>query len=65
MTITEQAAAYADERSAVKKDRIALQRAFAAGALAAITSTQTREQMLAELVQFGRTIGSAVEIAQG
>ncbi len=65
MTITEQAADYATERTTLDGGRIALQRAFAAGALAAITSTQTREQMLAELVQFGRTIGSAVEIAQG
>lgn len=39
-------------------------RAYMAGALAALTSKATREQMLAEVVQYGRTIGSAVERAK-
>lgn len=45
-------------------DRAILRRAFMAGALAALTSQATREQMLAEVVQFGRTIGTAAERAE-
>lgn len=65
MTITEQATAYASERTTLAGGRVELQRAFMAGALAAATSQQAREQILVEIVQFGRAIGSAVEIAQG
>lgn len=64
MTLHEQAAEYADDRSAVNADRVLMQRAYMAGALAALTSKAPREQMLAECVQFGRAIGTAAERAQ-
>jgi len=64
MTIPEQAAEYANDRSAVHADRVLMQRAYMAGALAALTSKAPREQMLAECVQFGRAIGTAAERAQ-
>ena len=46
-------------------DHAILRRAFMAGALAALTSQATREQMLAEVVQYGRTIGTAAERVAG
>ena len=64
MTLPEQAAEYADDRSAVRADRVLMQRAYMAGALAALTSKAPREQMLAECLQFGRAIGTAAERAQ-
>lgn len=64
MTLPEQAAEYADDRSAVSADRVLMQRAYMAGALAALTSKAPREQMLAECLQFGRAIGTAAERAQ-
>ena len=36
-------------------------RAYMAGALAALTSTAPREQLLAECIQFGRVIGTLAE----
>ena len=41
----------------------AIRRAFMAGALAALTSDQPRDALLAECVQFGRAIGTAAERA--
>lgn len=64
MTLTEEAQSYAMDRAPELGDSIALQRAFMAGALAALTSGATREQLLAECVQFGRVIGTAAERAQ-
>jgi hypothetical protein len=40
-------------------------RIFYAGALAAATSGLTREQLLAELVAYGRSVGTAAESAPG
>ncbi len=42
---------------------VAIRRAYMAGALAALTSTAPREQLLAECVQFGRAIGTPSERA--
>lgn len=39
-------------------------RAYMAGALAAVTSKATREQLLAECVQFGRVVGTPAEKAK-
>ncbi len=64
MTLPDQAAEYADDRSAVPADRVLMQRAYMAGALAALTSKAPREQLLAECIQFGRAIGTAAERAQ-
>lgn len=62
--LADQAAEYADDRSAIRTDRTLMQRAFMAGALAALTSKQPREALLAECIQFGRAIGTAAERAQ-
>lgn len=64
MTLTEQAAEYADDRTAVATERTKLQRAYMAGALEALTSKALREHLLAECIQFGRAIGTAAERAQ-
>lgn len=62
-TLTEAAAEYAAERTAVEAEALRIRRDFLAGALAAATDKRPREHVLAELVQYGRTIGSAVERA--
>ena len=41
-----------------------LQRAFMAGALAALTTKGSSERLMAELVQFSRAIGTAAESAK-
>ena len=64
MTLTDEAASYAMDRATTPAQYTALQRAFMAGALAALGSKATREQMLAECVQFGRAIGTAAEQAK-
>lgn len=46
-------------------DLQALRRMFFRGALAAATSSLTREQLLAELVAHGRSVGTAAERARG
>lgn len=61
--LPDQAATYAAERTTLAGGRVELQRAFMAGALAALTSEATREQMLAECVQYGRAIGTKAERA--
>jgi hypothetical protein len=63
--LTEQAAEYAAEVAAPGSlaDR-AVQRAFMAGALAVATSKEPREALRAECVQFGKTIGTAAEVAR-
>lgn len=63
-TLTEQAATYAMDRATTPAQYTALQRAFMAGALAALTSRAPRDQLLSECLQFGRAIGSAAERAQ-
>ena len=63
-TLTEQAATYAMDRATTPAQYTALQRAFMAGALAALTSMAPRDQLLSECLQFGRAIGSAAERAQ-
>ena len=63
MTLTDEAASYAMDRATTPTQYTALQRAFMSGALAALGSKSTREQMLAECVQFGRAIGTAAEQA--
>lgn len=62
--LPDQAATYAAERTTLAGGRVELQRAFMAGALAALTGKATREQMLAECIGFGRTIGTKTETAQ-
>lgn len=62
--ITEQAATYAMDRATTPAQYTALQRAFMDGALAALTTKAPYQTMLAECVQYGRTIGTAVESAQ-
>ncbi len=64
MTLPEEAQSYAMDRALTPAQLTALQRAYMAGALAALTSKAPREQMLAECVQFGRAIGTAAERAQ-
>lgn len=63
-TLTESAAEFT-ACAADPDDRAILARAFMAGALAALTSRASREQLLAELVQYGRAIGTAAERAAG
>lgn len=64
MTLTEEATAYAADRATTPQHYASLQRAFMAGALAAMTSKdQNTAQMLAECVQFGRAIGTPAETA--
>lgn len=52
---------YAAQASTAAPRDIAIRRAYMAGALAALTSKATREQLLAECVQFGRVVGTAAE----
>lgn len=62
--LTEQAAAYAVEKAAPGSVAdVAIQRAFMAGALAALTTKAPYQSMLAECVQYGRTIGTKAEAA--
>lgn len=42
---------------------VAVGRAYMAGALAALTSDRTRDQLLAECIAFGRSIGTPAERA--
>jgi len=63
MTLTEEAASYAMDRALTPAQLTAMQRAYMAGALAALTSKATREQLLAECLQFGRAVGTAAERA--
>lgn len=62
-TLPEQAALYAAERAPECGEHVVLQRAYMAGALAALTSKAPRDQMLAERVQFGLAVGTAAERA--
>lgn len=64
MTLTEEAQSYAMDRATTPAQLTALQRAYMAGALEALTSKAPREQLLAECIQFGRAIGTAAERAQ-
>lgn len=64
MTLTDTATQYAAELAHPgSKAEVAIRRAFMAGALEALTSKATREQLLAECVQFGRAVGSKAERA--
>ena len=56
---------YAAEASTSTPRAVAIRRAYMAGALAALTSKAPREQLLAEVIQFGRAIGTPAEKAQG
>lgn len=62
--LPEQAALYAAERAPECGEFVGLQRAYMAGALAALTSKAPRDQMLAECVQFGLAVGTAAERAK-
>lgn len=62
--LPEQAALYATERAPECGEFVGLQRAFMAGALAALTSKAQREQLLRECFDFGRAIGTAAEAAR-
>lgn len=66
-TLAESWQAYADDNlpiSASQAETVSARRAFMAGALAALTTgTATREQLLAECVQFGKAVGTAAERA--
>lgn len=63
-TLTEQADLYAAEKAAPGSVAdLAVRRAFMAGALAALTTKAPYQTMLAECVQYGRTIGTKVEAA--
>ena len=64
MTLTDEAQSYAMDRALTPAQLTALQRAYMAGALEALTSKAPREQLLAECIQFGRAIGTAAERAQ-
>jgi hypothetical protein len=64
VTLTEEAQSYAMDRALTPAQLTALQRAYMAGALEALTSKASREQLLAECIQFGRAIGTAAERAQ-
>lgn len=64
MTLPEEATSYAMDRATTPMQHTALQRAFMAGALAALTSKAPPEQLRAECVQFGRAIGTAAESAR-
>jgi len=64
MTLTEEATSYAMDRATTPAQLAALRRAYMAGALEALTSKAPREQMLAEVIQYGRSIGTAAESAQ-
>lgn len=61
--LTEQAAAYAVDRATTPAAYTDLQRAFMAGCLAALTTKAPYQSMLAECVQYGRTIGTSSERA--
>ncbi|MCC7101318.1 MAG: hypothetical protein IT500_17190 [Rubrivivax sp.] len=62
--IPEQAALYAAERAPECGEHVVLQRAYMAGALAALTSKAQREQLLRECIDYGRAIGTAAEAAR-
>mgnify|MGYP003405104365 CR=1 FL=1 len=63
--LADQAAEYAAEKSAPGSTaEHFITRAFMFGALAALTSKQPREALLAECLQFGRAIGTAAEAAK-
>lgn len=65
-TIAEAWAGYAaDQPQSTHLDERAQRRAFYAGALFVLTHTgpATRDQLLAEIVMFGRTVGRDVETA--
>lgn len=65
MTLSDHLADYErDQRATTEAHLVTIRRAFMAGALAALTSkTHTREQLLQEVVMYGRTVGTAVERA--
>lgn len=64
-TLAEQADEYtADAAAPGSVAETAIRRAYMAGALAAATSKLTREQLMAELVQYGRSVGTAAERAR-
>lgn len=66
--LTEQAAEYAADAAAAARGITPLEtllvRAYMAGACAAASSRETRADMLAECVAFGKTIGTAAEVAR-
>lgn len=67
-TLPEHAAEYASDVADTAHGQHLLetlmQRAYMAGALAALTSKAPRDQLLAECVQFGRAVGTAAERAK-
>lgn len=63
-TIVEAADQFIGDRLPLDSPEARLTRmAYMAGALEALTCERPREHVLAELVQYGKTIGSAVERA--
>ena len=62
-TLHEAALEYAEDRTVVAANRALMTRAYMAGALAALTSKTPRDQLLRECVDYGRTVGTALETA--
>lgn len=63
-TLTDTAATYSMDRATTPAQYAALQRAYMAGALDALTSKAPRESLLAECIQYGRAIGTPAERAK-
>lgn len=62
-TLSEQSAQYAAETTSGESLGMLLRRAWMAGAVAALTSSAPREQLLRECLEFGRAIGTSAERA--
>lgn len=59
--LTDQATEYTLDRALSQRECQAMKRAFMAGALSALTSKTPRDDLLAECVAFGRSIGTSHE----
>ena len=60
MTLSEYLERYEAQASTSTPRDVAVRRAYMAGALDALTSKAPREHLIAEVVQFGRTVGREV-----
>lgn len=63
VTLTEALEAYAMDNWPGAASAAAMRRAYMAGALAALTSKAPRDALLAEIVRFGLSVGTAAERA--
>ena len=59
-TLSESLERYEAQASTATPRDVAVRRAYMAGALDALTSKAPREHLIAEVVQFGRTVGREV-----